>query len=246
MKKIICVVLLLGLFACKKKKEITPAIPSFTMSGNFAYIGKPIDFTNTSSNASSYEWISSDGITPINTATNYKYFCAKLGTNQMTLKAYSAQRKYATEFTKSFEVYGGHYFINNSKEYFNKNPFIATKIIDSTGVYFHFNANNTNGNEELIIGKQFNNPLLTDLSTDEFENLFSKKILNDTSTNNVANISLFGGGLSSNFTNFNYDRIEITYKRPYLSGYIINATYYFGLGAMGNVSDALITFYVER
>jgi hypothetical protein len=246
MKKIIYLVLIVGLFACKKKNEITPPLPSFTMSNSYIYIGKPIDFTNTSSNSSTYEWISSDGITPLNTSTNYQYFSTKLGINQMTLKAYSAQRKYASEFTKSFEVYGGHFFTNNSKQYFNNHPFIVSKVIDSTGVYFHFNATNNTGNEELIIGKHFINLSLTDLNSSEFENLFSNRITTDTSTNNVVNLSLLGGNLSSHFTNINYDRFEIIYKKPYLNGYIVDATCYFGIGTMGTVSDAQITFYVER
>ncbi|GAB3639170.1 hypothetical protein GCM10027422_47610 [Hymenobacter arcticus] len=85
------VFLLLLLTGCSKKEDAAPAATaSFTLPLPVAEVGEVVPLTNTSQQATRYEWRSSDNASLVNTATSPKVTFAQPGTYTITLTAFNA------------------------------------------------------------------------------------------------------------------------------------------------------------
>lgn len=76
---------------CQQKEAIAPAATaSFTLPLPVAEVGEVVPLTNTSQQATRYEWRSSDNATLVNTTTSPQLTFAQPGTYTITLTAFNA------------------------------------------------------------------------------------------------------------------------------------------------------------
>jgi hypothetical protein len=169
-------ILVIALASCSKIPKPTA---SFDKPSPVAYIYDKINLTSTSTDADSYLWMTTDGITDFGKESSFNYQCTKVGSVDFILRVYSKKRKYLSEHTESVKVYGGNYYTRSNMLYdilTNTGLLVSVKRSDATGVYYEITPGGTSFGayyQQIIIGKKYTNNTLSSLSTADFDNLFS-------------------------------------------------------------------------
>lgn len=243
---IVFVFLIIALFtSCTKKPS-----SSFTVSETVNYAGKNIDFTNNSKDAYTYSWIYGDA-TDIENTTNPSHLYSKSGNYDVTLKAYSKNKKKLSESTNAIKVYGGLSYDYNSINWQSDFDGIAMSKYTTASEVAYSNSSTVSLNKgagyvEFSIGRKVKNNTSTSLTDEDFKKLFTIGNVTKSDTNNRT-VILINGGLNYSFfgSTITEDNFVITNTMPYRNGFIVEATFSFGNNLL-KVDNGKICFYVEK
>lgn len=112
-KKLLLAFLLITILAsCKKEKKAPATAASFTITKSNYYLTEPVSFSNSSTNAATYQWDFGDGQTASTQSPQHAYTTA--GTYQVKLTANGSSTA-----VKSVKIYTGtaSYEVDNSSSY---------------------------------------------------------------------------------------------------------------------------------